>query len=83
MSIPMKFHQNPIIKDKVIWILIFRFSGQKWVCDLEKWVKDAESGSVYLGSHIPVYVSCLSGRLRLQRKKNNNNTDKNNGNGET
>ena len=27
---------------------VFGFSGQKWVCDLEKWVKVAESGSVYL-----------------------------------
>ena len=27
----------------------FWFSGQKWVCDLEKWVKVAESESVYLG----------------------------------
>ena len=48
-SIPTKFHQNPIISDKVIWILSFRLSGQKWDSDLEKWVKVAESGSMYLG----------------------------------
>ena len=56
-SIHTKFHQNPIINDKVIWILSFRFSGQKWVCDLEKWVKVAESGSVYLGS--PGVYTCI------------------------
>jgi len=74
-SIRPKFYQNRIINDKVIWILIFRFSGQKWVCDLEKWVKVAESGSVCLGplGSITVYVSCLSDKLRLQRKKKKNN----------
>ena len=67
----MKLHQNPIINDKVIWILSFRFSGQKWVCDLEKWVKVAESGSVYLGAlgSVPVHVSCLSAKDGLGRKK--------------
>jgi len=38
-SIAAKFHQKPIINDKVIWIWSFGFWGQKWVCDLEKWVK--------------------------------------------
>jgi len=58
-SIPTKFHQNRIINYKAIWILSFRFLGQKWVCDLEKWVKVAESGSVYLGPlgvHTCIYV---------------------------
>ena len=75
---------------KLLGFEVFRFSGQKWVCDLEKWVKVAESGSVYLGPpgvHT-VCVSCLSDKLRLERKKErnkqtnkekkNNNTDKNN-----
>ena len=29
--------------------LKFSVFGTKWVCDLEKWVKVPESGSVYLG----------------------------------
>jgi len=45
--------------DKVIWILTFRFSGQKWVCDLEKWVKVAESGSVYLGPLVVHTCICV------------------------
>ena len=38
--------------------LKFRVLAQKWVCDLEMWVKVTESGSVFLG---PLEVHTCTG----------------------
>jgi len=48
-SIPTKFHQNPIINDKVIWIWIFLFLGQKWVCDFRSQYHKSRSRSLKVG----------------------------------
>ena len=41
---PTKFHQNPIINDKVIWILIFRFSGQNGYVTLKSGSRSLKVG---------------------------------------